>query len=61
MKTLLVINIDGCRHCGEGQYRHGQYWAADTVWHPWTEPTDQQRAERAELMRERLRDLRGGR
>jgi hypothetical protein len=42
---------DGCRHCGIPEREHLQRWHAEAGWHPWTEPTDEQRLERMRARR----------
>lgn len=35
-----------CRHCPVPEREHMQRWTKAAGWHPWTEPTDQQRLAR---------------
>jgi hypothetical protein len=41
--------VDGCRHCGHHWHGHNTRYSADATVgaHVWTEPTAQQRADRA--------------
>lgn len=48
--TIRVLHAgrtpNGCHHCGDDEYHHGNQWHRAVGIHKWIEPTDEQRLDR---------------
>lgn len=42
----MISTPAACRHCHVTGRAHGRQYTDAAGWHPWTEPTDQQRLDR---------------